>query len=207
MAVLATHESHKPLLEAKVNIEFLMAYAPMDNNGNPKGFAIMKGGFRIMAYARILSLKDRVAGRADAEIVIDGDWWDENSKETAKQTALLDHELHHLALKLADGQFCYDSHGRPKLRMRKHDIEVGWFKVIAERNGSASIERSQAKSIMEASGQYFWPELAGPGMPAHKPARALTAPIEVKAEPLKEEPKFKNEPKFEKAKPKKKGKK
>lgn len=52
-----------------------------------------------------------------------------------------------------------DDLGRPKLKMRKHDVEIGWFKIIAERHGAHSIERQQAKIIFDTMGQSFWPGL------------------------------------------------
>jgi hypothetical protein len=43
--------------------------------------------------------------------------------------------------------------------LRKHDIEVGWFAVVAGRNGGASLEIEQAKAIMDSYGQLFWPAI------------------------------------------------
>ncbi len=39
--------------------------------------------------------------------------------------------------------------GRPQLKLRKHDVEVGWFKCVAERNGAASLERIQFATTMQ----------------------------------------------------------
>ena len=54
-----------------------------------------------------------------------------------------------------------DDLGRPILQLRMHDFEVGWFKEIAARHGEASQERQQAHAVMQDSGQYFWPDIAG----------------------------------------------
>lgn len=50
---------------------------------------------------------------------------------------------------------------RPKIKIRKHDVEVGWFNIVAGRHGNFSIERIQSKMVMDQLGQYYWPELAG----------------------------------------------
>ncbi len=114
---------------------------------------------KALAIARKLSLKDRALGRGDAEVSLDGNWWEHATAE--QQAALLDHELHHITVKSDKaGNAQYDDLGRPQIKLRKHDIEVGWFNVIAERHGAASIERSQAKAIMDNSGQYYWPGIA-----------------------------------------------
>jgi hypothetical protein len=159
-AILTEFESHAPLIEAKVNVDLIFAYCDRDDETNePLNEAIMHQGVKAYGLSRILGLKDRVMGRGDAEIILDADWWHGTASEEM-QRALLDHELHHLALKIVKGQVMYDVHGRPKLRLRKHDIQVGWFTCIAARHGKHSIEQLQAKTIMDAFGQFFWPELA-----------------------------------------------
>jgi hypothetical protein len=53
-----------------------------------------------------------------------------------------------------------DALGRPKLVLRDHDVQVGFFAVIAKRHGMASQECIQSKIIMDAYGQLLWPSLA-----------------------------------------------
>lgn len=158
-AILAEFESHKPLVDAKVKIDFVFAFGDRDDEGNLVSDALMLHGRKALSITRKLSLKDRVMGRGDAEISLDGDWWKETASEEM-QRALLDHELHHVALKITKGQLSFDSEGRPILRLRKHDVEVGWFAAIAERHGKHSVEQMQAKMIMDSVGQFFWPLLA-----------------------------------------------
>lgn len=159
LELMTKFESHTPLLEIKVMLDFVFALADRDEDGKMKGPAIVRKGFRVYGQAKIVTLKDRALGHGDAEILLDGDWWDEDSTEE-QQRALLDHELHHIAAKKVKGQYVYDDLGRPLLRLRNHDVEVGWFKLIAERHGEHSLEQRQAKMIMDGSGQYFWPLLA-----------------------------------------------
>lgn len=156
--VLMEFPSYKELLEAKVKIDFLFAYAEVGEDGESKGHALTKHGIRALGICRKLGIKDRVMGRGDAEIAIDGDWWKEATP--ARRRALLDHELHHLMVKVDDdGAVIRDDLKRPKLKLRKHDVEVGWFAIVAGRHGSASIEIEQAKAVMDSYGQLFWPAI------------------------------------------------
>ena len=157
-SLLKEFESHKPLIDAKVNVDFVFAFCDRDDDGQPMNDALMLHGVKALGVARKLGLKDRAMGRGDAEICLDGDYWGEKATD-AQQRALLDHELHHLAVKTTKGQFVYDALGRPVIRMRKHDFQVGWFKCIADRHGKHSQEQIQAAYALDAMGQSFWPQL------------------------------------------------
>ncbi len=157
--ILCQFESHKPLIDAGVKVDLLFAYCDRDDAGEPTNEAISHHGQKAYGLCRILGLKDRTMGRGDAEIMLDGDWWQETATEE-QQSALLDHELHHVALRLKQQQTTFDNLGRPKLRLRKHDVQFGWFACIAERHGKNSIEQIQAASLMDTLGQFFWPALA-----------------------------------------------
>lgn len=143
---------HEPLVEAGIRIDFVFAYADLDENDEPINNAITHQGYPAGGLCRIINLKDRAKGNGDAEITLDAVAWD-NLTELEKN-ALLDHELHHLTLGKG-----VDDLRRPKLRMRKHDVQIGWFSLIAERHQAASAERRQATIVMVEKGQYFWPEL------------------------------------------------
>jgi len=161
--ILAQFETHKPLVEQGVTIDLLFAFGERDPAGNVIGPAIMHHGRRSGGLCRKVSLKDRAKGLADAEIILDGDNWNELIE--AEQRALLDHELHHLAIKIDKRGVVKDDLGRPVLQLRRHTIEVGWFKEIAERHGDFAPERIQARQIMGEFGQYFWPEIAAGVLP------------------------------------------
>lgn len=153
------YESHKPLAAVPVKVDFVFARADVDDNGEPINDALSKNGIKALGICRKMPLKDRAMGRGDAEVCLDGDWWAKASPE--EQAALLDHELHHIAVKMdKHGRIAMDDLGRPQLKLRKHDIDVGWFSCIAQRHGAASLERIQAKSIMDNAGQFYWPDLA-----------------------------------------------
>lgn len=140
-------EWHPDLAKVGVTIDALTAV-------NNSGHAVKHGGYPALATVRIISLKDRVKGLADAEIVIDADAWELLTPE--QQAALLDHELYHLEpIKDGDG-FKRDDIGRPKLGMKLHDVQVGWFREIATRHGANSPERIQAKKLLEKESQTFF---------------------------------------------------
>jgi hypothetical protein len=153
------YEDHRLLLAVEIKLDLVFAFADTDDKGRPLNDALTKNGIKALGITRAVPLKDRALGRGDAEIALDGDWWKTASGD--EQAALLDHELHHISLKTdKNGNIKYDDLNRPLIKLRKHDVEVGWFKVIAERHGSASQERKQAKAIMDGLGQWLWPDIA-----------------------------------------------
>lgn len=157
--LIGKYEPHKPLAAVPVKLDFVFAYADTDDDGNPVNDALTLHGYKALGITRKLALKDRAMGRGDAEICMDGDWWQKASPD--EQAALLDHELHHCSVKCdRAGNIQFDDLGRPQIKLRKHDVEVGWFAVIAQRHGLASQERIQARWIMDSAGQFYWPDLA-----------------------------------------------
>jgi hypothetical protein len=138
------------------------------------------GGYPAGAVVHITPLKDRALGVADATIVVDRAGWLALSQR--QRNALLDHELTHLTRKVdkeSAGPVC-DALDRPKLVMRRHDHQFGWFDEVAQRHGEASPEVRQARVLMEISGQlYFDFEPRATAKPkrsrASKPAPAKVA--------------------------------
>lgn len=157
--IKTSFESHLRLIDCNVKIDFIFAYGKRDEDGNLQGNAITHHGVRALGLAKKIGLKERAMGRGDAEIQIDYDWWEMASYE--ERRALIDHEMHHIAVKIDNRGVVRDDLDRPIIQMRKHDVEVGWFKVIAARHGAASQERIQAKQIADESGQFFWPQVFG----------------------------------------------
>lgn len=157
--LLKKYEPHKPLIELEVKIDFVFAFADTNDKGIETNNALSKNGIKALGITRKIPLKDRVLGRGDAEIALDGGWWQKASGD--EQAALLDHELWHISVKAdKNGNVKYDDIGRPEIQLRKHDVECGFFKCIAERHGDASQERIQAKAIMDKFGQFLWPDIA-----------------------------------------------
>lgn len=137
---------HPHLRDAGLSVDILLAHAPTDANGDTVGPAIKLHGHACCATIRVLGLRDRVAGRGDAEMLVDGDKW--NTWPEDQLRAILDHELTHLGLKVSDGGVVRrDDIGRPVLRLRHHDRQFGWFDAVARRHASASIEVQQASQL------------------------------------------------------------
>ncbi len=157
--LIQKYESNGPLGKFEVKIDYVFAHGDVDDDGNQVNDALTKNGIRALGIARKMPLKDRALGRGDAEISLDGDWWKDATAE--QQAALLDHELNHISVKTdKNGNVQYDDLNRPQIKLRKHDVEVGWFRCIAERHGAASQERIQAKAMMDSAGQSYWPDIA-----------------------------------------------
>ncbi len=159
--ILCEFPSHKPLLDARLKIDFVFAFGDRDEQGNVTGDALKLRGQKCLGVARKIKLKDRVLGRGDVEVSLDGDWWADASVED--QRALLDHELHHFVVETdSNGKAITDDITRPKVSMRKHDFEFGWFAIIAERHGKHSQECQQAKLMADAAGQFLFPGIHFP---------------------------------------------
>lgn len=109
-----------------------------------KGPALTHGGHPAAAVVRILDSKQRAMGRGDVEIVIDEAGWQDMGQ--AERNALIDYELYHVELKLDDDKKVkLDEHGRPKIKMRKHDHQFGWFEVIAHLHGRRGRNRGRGR--------------------------------------------------------------
>lgn len=128
---------HDDLGKAGVTVSVLTAHA--DEADLEKGkSALRHHGYPAAALVRVNSHKDRVEGKADATILVDGDQWPDWPAE--RRLAILDHELTHLELVMKDGAVQRDDCGRPRLRLRKHDFELGGFEAVAERHKRAEIQ-------------------------------------------------------------------
>lgn len=137
---------HKPLADIPITVT-LMVVEDVDKEGARTGKPALKlHGAPSAAIVKINSLKDRVEGKSDATIFLDGEHWGQASE--AEKVAILDHELYHLIEQRdEDGNLIADDAGRPKLKMRPHDFQVGWFHAIAERHGPHAVETQQMQEL------------------------------------------------------------
>lgn len=136
---------HSELFDVGLSVDVLFAHADPDSD-EP---AVKAHGYPAAAVVRKIGLKDRVKGHGDAEIVIDGDQFHEWSEREIN--ALLDHELTHLDI-VRDKKTGFpkrDDIGRPKLSIRLHDRQFGWFDIVAKRWKDDSFEVKQAKEMIE----------------------------------------------------------
>ena len=138
---------HGRLRDADLAVDVVMAVAPRDDQGEPTGEPAVKvHGVKALASVRVIGLKDRAKGMGDAEILIDRDEWE--TMGASSRLALIDHELTHIELATdKNGNVKRDDLGRPKLAIRPHDREFGWFDEVAQRHGTASVESLQYKRL------------------------------------------------------------
>lgn len=144
---------HGQLVEARVTISVVLC-SNRDADGEEIDPALTHGGYPALATIKINSLKDRAEGKADATITVDGNRWDEWPE--AELDAILDHELTHLELVLDDGALVRDDLNRPKLRMRKHDFQMGFFSEVAERHHAAAMETKQLQTVSQWACEHGW---------------------------------------------------
>lgn len=150
---------HPDLVKAGVTVDLISI---ANDDGEP---CLTHQGYPAAAVVRIVDSKGRTMGRGDAEIVIDEAYY--IGLTDAEKDALLDHELYHIELKMrtnketGEEMLALDENGRPKLKLRKHDVQAGWFSEIAKRHGAASLERKQALSIYLAGQQTYFAFDAG----------------------------------------------
>src|SRR4051812_38140357 len=117
--LIATKPYHVDLSKVEVTIDVLRYSGEADE-------PLKLRGNTVWAYVKANTKKERALGLRDATIVIDGCQWDKLT--TARQHALIDHELYHLTVaKDKDDAPKLDDLSRPVLRMRAHDVELGWF--------------------------------------------------------------------------------
>lgn len=152
-----TKAYHQDLHQAGVQVRYLYAFK-VDKAEQPNGHALKHHGYPALAIIKINSLKDRVAGLADATCLIEGDAWNERGE--AQRKAILDHELEHLTLVVDDaGAVEKDDAGRPKLKMRLHDYQLGGFESVLERHRAASAESSLLQDLFArptVQGMFKW---------------------------------------------------
>jgi hypothetical protein len=139
---------HPDLCLHGVTYDVLFALAPRDDNGMVVGDPLKKNGVPALALVRVVGLADRTKGMADVEIRLDGERWPELSE--AVKRATLDHELTHLALSFdSDEDLKRDDLGRPRLRLRPHDWELGGFDWVVSRHRGDAVETIQLRETIE----------------------------------------------------------
>lgn len=136
-------ENHGDLHAEGVTITALIARSE-------EGPAIKVRGSEAAGCIRITKLAERTLGLGDAIMILDGERM--NLWTSKRLQAVIDHELRHLVLAKSKktGEIQRDDEGRPKLRIRPHDFEFGWFSRTAELYGEESYEVSQAREIVAA---------------------------------------------------------
>jgi hypothetical protein len=144
LIVMMTDKHHSDLTENGVTVGALFCTS-LDANGEAKP-SLKRHGHAVAAQIQITSLADRARGLPDAKLTIDTAAW--YSLPENARLALIDHELEHLRLDVDNkGQPMADDIGRPKLKIRYHDWELGGFAAIVERHGESAVESMEIKRV------------------------------------------------------------
>lgn len=180
MEILAKY--HPDLSAVGVTIDFVFGYAAEDEEGQKKGVALKEHGYPTTGISSVASLKNRVKGMKDCEILLDGDRW--SSFSTAQQDAILDHQLSHFVVsRNIEGEAIYDANDRPKMKLQLHSFQAGWFHEVAKRHGADSTEMAQAAKLFQSAGQVYFPFVST--AESIKPLKVLKPAAKPKAEKVK----------------------
>jgi hypothetical protein len=143
--VEVAEEFHPRLEKAGVTLGVLFASPELKHRGMPAA-----------ATVKITGSKDRAAGLPDAIIILHREGWDE--LEEVERRALADHEAAHLLVVTdGDGMVKRDENGRPRLKMRKHDAEIGFFFDVVERHQEHAAESRQFVQLNRKMAQLAFP--------------------------------------------------
>lgn len=159
--IAAVIKDHFPdLLDARVNIKVLFA-----TSDEPP--AIKHGGYAADAMIRINNLKERTLGNGDALMIVDKRAYDELTSERQRD-GLMHHELHHLIVKRdkESGAILRDDLNRPRLGMRKHDYQIGFFRETARVFGKDAPEVLTCRWMVETGGELLFPFMLETGVKA-----------------------------------------
>lgn len=150
---------HPDIQEAAVSFDLLFHHPDYDEDtGAPDMSTTLKHqGYEAAGVCRIVNGKDRAKGCRDVEIVIDLMTWKDMTD--GERLALVDHEVQHVEVvrDKVTGFIVEDEQSRPKLKIRKHDRQFGWFDVVAQRHGADSAEVRQAIELVATAGQLYLP--------------------------------------------------
>lgn len=150
-AVMKKH--HPELIEAGVTVKTLLAFPTKEG-----GACLTHQGYPAAATIRINDLKARVAGMDDALLLIDGEAMESWSQKRLE--ALIDHELTHLEVQYDDeGKVKTDDAERPKLKIKKHDAQVGVFFSIMEKHGKEALDTEIVAKLAIDTKEWITPML------------------------------------------------
>lgn len=139
LAKKAMKKREPELDKAGVSLMILLVHG-----GEPPQLKV--GGYAAAAKIKINNVESRSQGMADATIQIDNDVWLDLSAR--KQEALIAHELHHLEVCYdKDGKVKLDTVGRPKLKTRLHDHQIGIFEDILADYGEECCDHDQVQPL------------------------------------------------------------
>jgi Putative phage metallopeptidase len=123
--------------------------------------ALKHRGWPCLGIIKIVGKQDRAAGEPDVPMILDGVRWPRLTPR--RREALVAHELEHLEFpkvlkEVAEDETVrwlpmQDDLGRPKVKCRPHDFELGGFESIVERYGDDAPEKVVFEGIQERLSQ------------------------------------------------------
>lgn len=139
------------LVEHEVTLAILMAHPAK------RGQAALKlHGTPAEAIIKVTGYEERAKGGRDSGLRIDSRVWERLSDD--EREALLFHELHHLVLvRDKQGYVKSDDLGRPRLKCRPHDLEIGVFRRVYDEYGKASPEHRMRQAYEQLFEQQLLP--------------------------------------------------
>ncbi len=123
------------LAECQIRIGVLFAHprAPMKP-------ALTTNGVPVLSTIRKINLKDRVAGLPDAQIILDGPYWNDPNTTNDNQLELLDSQLYRLELKRDKTRAIKtDDAQRPIITLKRYDYFIAGHDSIIRRYGNNSL--------------------------------------------------------------------
>jgi hypothetical protein len=149
-------EWHPDLIKAQAEFGVLLVLAASETQP-----AVKENGHAVEGTIKIVAPKDRITKKFDVEILLDGDEWKTDREE--HKVAKIDHLLSRLEVKKPrpkkkkgggavhgsdeereahqEAEFAMDDYGRPQLKLRKGDWNVGYgFADVVKRHGNFAPE-------------------------------------------------------------------
>lgn len=160
MVAQAMQNWHKDLNQHNIRVGVVFALG-----SDPDKPVVKSSGYPAIANVRLIKGKDRAFKSHEVEILVDASIWRKLNSES--KLAVVDHELAHVAIKKKkvkkkknetspseqaddkppEEEVVLDDRGRPVLRLKKGDWNVGdGFKDVVSRHGQNAVEYSNIKS-------------------------------------------------------------
>lgn len=142
-------EYHPELEQIELKIGVVFAFATTNDDGEPTGLALSRGGKEVAWVAKVTDAAQRLTGSPDLLVKLNGDQWADWSE--ARQTSVLDEVLYAVEIvrDKETGNPESDDAGRPRIKLKKWDIDVQGFETIVRRHGEASLCRKALDHVYD----------------------------------------------------------